>query len=82
VREQVADAVDLVIHQARGADGSRKVVAVGEVVRVAGGPATREIYRLQDGEPDGEPRRPWRAALSEELAARLAAGRAATWNGR
>ena len=45
VREQVADAIDLVVHQARRPDGARRVVAVGEVVRVAGGPATREIFR-------------------------------------
>jgi pilus assembly protein CpaF len=44
VREQVADAIDLVVHQARLRDGTRRVVGVSEVVRVAGGPATREIY--------------------------------------
>ena len=36
IRELVADAVDLVVHQARMPDGSRRVVAVSEVVRVAG----------------------------------------------
>ncbi|MDP9401590.1 MAG: CpaF family protein, partial [Actinomycetota bacterium] len=44
VREQVAGALDLVVHQARLPDGARRVVAVAEVVRVAGGPATRELY--------------------------------------
>ena len=45
VRDQLADALDLVVHQARMPDGSRRVVSVSEVVRVAGGPATRELYR-------------------------------------
>jgi pilus assembly protein CpaF len=60
VREQVADALDL-------ADGSRRVVAVSEVVRVAGGPATRDVYTVRDGRPR------WRAPLSDRLAARLEA---------
>jgi pilus assembly protein CpaF len=72
VREQVCAAIDLVVHQARLGDGARKVVAVSEVVRVAGGPATRELYALRDGRPA------WRAALSDTLATRLdAAGRTA-----
>lgn len=66
VREQVADALDLVVHQARLPDGSRRVVAVSEVVRLAGGPAARELYAVRDGRPR------WRAACSERLAARLA----------
>ena len=66
VREQVADALDLVVHQARLGDGSRRIVAVCEVVRVAGGPATRELYRLRGGQPC------WRAPLGEPLAQRLA----------
>src|SRR4051812_5594334 len=44
VREQVATAIDLVVHQARLADGSRRVDSVCEVVRVAGGAGTRELY--------------------------------------
>jgi pilus assembly protein CpaF len=67
IREQVADALDLVVHQARLADGTRRVVAVAEVVRVAGGPATRELFGWHAGRPR------WRAALSDELAERLAA---------
>jgi pilus assembly protein CpaF len=66
VRDQVAGALDLVVHQARLADGSRRVVAVSEVVRVAGGAATRELYALRDGRPI------WRAPLGDELAQRLA----------
>jgi pilus assembly protein CpaF len=68
LREHVADAFDLVVCQARGADGARRVVAVAEVVRVAGGAAARELYSWRDG------RGRWRAARSEPLAARLRAG--------
>jgi pilus assembly protein CpaF len=67
IREQVADAFDLVVCQARGADGRRRVVEVAEVVRVAAGAAAREIYTCRAGRPR------WRAALTTELAARLAA---------
>jgi pilus assembly protein CpaF len=72
LREQVADAFDLVVCQARTADGARRVVGVAEVVRVAGGPAARELYAWRGG------RGHWRAVLSDALAARLAtAGEAA-----
>ncbi len=67
VREQVAGALDLVVHQARMHDGSRRVVAVAEVVRIAGGAGTRELYALRDGRPA------WRAPLGDALAERLAA---------
>ncbi len=66
LREQVADAFDLVVCQARGADGARRVVEVAEVVRVAGGAAARELYAWREG------RGRFRAALSPPLAARLA----------
>ena len=66
VRQQVADAVDLVVHQVRAPDGARRVAAVAEVVRVAGGPAVRDVYTLRDG------RARWRAPLSETLSRRLA----------
>ncbi|HEY7623124.1 MAG TPA: CpaF family protein [Solirubrobacteraceae bacterium] len=65
IREQVADALDLVVHQARLADGTRRVVAVAEVARVAAGAATRELFAWRDGRPR------WRAALSDRLAERL-----------
>jgi pilus assembly protein CpaF len=65
VREQVASAIDLVVHQARQRDGSRRVVSLCEVVRVASGPATRELYAVRDGRPV------WRGALSDALAQRL-----------
>jgi len=67
VREQVADAIDVVVHQARMRDGARRVTAVAEVVRVAGAVGVREVYTLRDGRPC------WRAALSDGVAARLAA---------
>jgi pilus assembly protein CpaF len=49
VREQVASALDLIVHQARLADGSRVVESVTEVVRAAGGTGTRELYRRGAG---------------------------------
>ncbi len=67
VREQVADAIDLVVCQARTAEGLRRVVAVSEVVRVAGGAGVRDVYTLREG------RSCWRAPLADSLAARLAA---------
>ena len=67
IRDQIADAIDLVVRQERGADGLRRVVEVAEVVRVAGGPAAREVYAWREG------RGRWRAALTDGLAARLAA---------
>jgi pilus assembly protein CpaF len=65
IREQVADALDLVVHQARLHDGTRRVVAVAEVARVAAGAATRELFAWRDRRPR------WRAALSDRLAERL-----------
>jgi pilus assembly protein CpaF len=65
IRALVADALHLVVQQARGADGARRVVAVGEVVRVAGGAGVREVFRLRDG------RAVWLAPLSEALSSRL-----------
>jgi pilus assembly protein CpaF len=67
IREQIADAFDLVVCQARCADGARRVVAVAEVVRVAAGPAARDLYTWRDGAPH------WSAALGDALAARLEA---------
>jgi pilus assembly protein CpaF len=67
IREQVADAFDLVVCQARCADGARRIVAVSEVIRVAAGPAARELYTWRDGAPH------WSAALGDALAARLEA---------
>jgi pilus assembly protein CpaF len=70
IREQVAGAFDLVVCQARCADGARRVVAVSEVVRVAAGPAARDLYTWRDGAAH------WSGAASERLGARL---EGATW---
>jgi pilus assembly protein CpaF len=58
VREQVATALDLVLHQARRPDGSRRIESVAEVVRVAGGAGTRELYRTRSGRPFWRPPAP------------------------
>jgi pilus assembly protein CpaF len=44
VRDQVASALDVVVHQARLADGARVVESVSEVLRVAGGAGIRELW--------------------------------------
>jgi pilus assembly protein CpaF len=49
VRDQVAGALDVVVHQARLPDGSRVVESVTEVVRAASGIGTRELYRRGGG---------------------------------
>ncbi len=67
IREQVADALHLVVCQSRTPDGGRVVTEVAEVVRVAAGAGARTLYALRDGRPC------WRAALSERLATRLGA---------
>jgi pilus assembly protein CpaF len=58
IAEQIASAIDLVVHQARRPDGSRAVVEVAEVVRGAGGaPAARAIYTLRGERPRRRPAR-------------------------
>ena len=68
IREQVADAIDLVVCQARAADGSRRVTAVAEVVARGG-------RRGRAGDLHA-PRRPPDVARAARrgLAARLARG--------
>jgi pilus assembly protein CpaF len=66
IRDQIADAIDLVVRQERAPDGTRHVVEVAEVVRVAGGPAVRELFTIRAGRPS------WRAPLGDTLAGRLA----------
>ena len=63
VREQVASALNVVVHQARLAGGARVVESVTEVVRVAGGTGTRDLYSR-----GGEPRRPGPGPLAGRLA--------------
>jgi pilus assembly protein CpaF len=69
VRELVAGAIDLVVHQRREPDGRRRIVALGEVVRGAGAArgdvGVRELYALRDGRPC------WRLPLPAGLATRL-----------
>jgi pilus assembly protein CpaF len=65
VREQVASAISLVVHQARTASGARRIESVAEVVRVAGGVGVRELYRLRGERPW------WRPPGSGPLASRL-----------
>src|SRR4051812_19754287 len=64
LREQVADAFDLVVCQARASDGTRPGISVAGGGRGGAGAAAREIY--------GRGGR-WRAALSPALSARLEA---------
>jgi len=44
IRQQVGRGIQVVVHLARVADGTRRVVAVGEVVAVAGGIGVREVW--------------------------------------
>ena len=67
IRDQVAGALDVLVHQARLPDGSRVVESVSEVALVAGGAATRELW-TRGG--------PLRDPAPGELARRLAALRA------
>jgi pilus assembly protein CpaF len=62
VREQLASALQLVVHQARGPDGRRRVESVAEVVRLGDAAGTRELYTRGGG---------LRAPLDGELARRL-----------
>ena len=66
IRDQIPDALDLVVHQARHPSGRRTVTAIAEVVRIAAGPATRSIYTDMDDNPRWHP-------LSDALTRRLAA---------
>ena len=62
VRDQVASALDVVVHQARLPDGSRVVESVTEVLRVAGGAGTRELWAR-----GGQLRRPGPGQLAARL---------------
>jgi len=64
VREQVASAVDLVVHQVRRGDGSRAIESICEVVRVAGATGTRELLA-----PGGAVLEPGTGRLASRLAA-------------
>ncbi|MEA2474347.1 MAG: pilus assembly protein CpaF [Thermoleophilaceae bacterium] len=77
VREQVASAVDIVVHQARAADGRRRVECVAEVVRAPGGAGTRELYRLRGERPLWRP--PGEGRLSQRLGTPDAGPDRAVW---
>ena len=48
IREQIASAIDLVIHQSRMQDGTRKVVTISEVVGMEGDVITmQDIFRFE-----------------------------------
>ena len=66
VRELVAGAFDLVVHQRRGRDGRRRIAAVAHVVRGTDGACVRELFALREDD------RPcWRLPLPAELLAHL-----------
>jgi pilus assembly protein CpaF len=67
IRDQLADALDLIVHQTRAAGGHRQITAIAEIVRVAAGPATRPILTLSDHRPH------WHRPFSDRLAGRLEA---------
>jgi pilus assembly protein CpaF len=50
IREQIASALDLILHLERRRDGSRQVVSAGEVVRVGAEIGVRELYSLRGDE--------------------------------
>ena len=47
IREQLARGIDLVVHMSRGADGSRLLTELSEVVRAAGGVGVRDRWRRE-----------------------------------
>jgi pilus assembly protein CpaF len=65
VREQIASALDVVVHLERTREGARRAAAVGEVVRAAGGVGVRELYGVRGG------RLRLLAAPGDDLTARL-----------
>jgi pilus assembly protein CpaF len=55
IREQVASAVDLIVHQARLRDGTRRITDVTEVQRMEGDTITlQDLYRFQARGVDAE----------------------------
>ncbi|MEI7794997.1 MAG: ATPase, T2SS/T4P/T4SS family, partial [Thermoleophilia bacterium] len=65
VADQVASAVDLVVHQARDASGVRRTVEIAEVRRGPDGPRTHRLCRWWQG--DGQGRFTWCADAGEWL---------------
>jgi pilus assembly protein CpaF len=63
IRQQIASAIDLIVHMVRLTDGSRKIVRITEVPRMEGDIVTlSDLFRFdqtglsQDGEVQGEMR--------------------------
>jgi pilus assembly protein CpaF len=57
IREQIASAVDLIVHQSRFRDGSRKIVNISEVVGMEGDIVTiQDIFVYRQTGMDGEGR--------------------------
>jgi pilus assembly protein CpaF len=50
VREQIASALDVILHLERQRDGGRRVLSACEVVRVGAEVGVRELYSLRGGE--------------------------------
>ena len=72
VADQVASAVDLVVHQARLADGSRRTVEIAEVIRADGAPVVRRLcrWRSTGGFAWSPHAIAWRAALVRDARGR------------
>ena len=72
VADQVASAVDLVVHQPRLADGSRRTVEIAEVIRADGGPVVRRLcrWRSTGGFAWSPHAIAWRAALVRDAQGR------------
>jgi pilus assembly protein CpaF len=71
VSDQVASAVDLVVHQARDADGARRVVEIAEVVRAPDGPTARRLCRWRPAATGGRftwtpDAGPWRRSVHDD----------------
>jgi pilus assembly protein CpaF len=50
IREQIASALDLIVHQARFRDGSRRITSVTEVTGIESGRVqTQELFRFVPG---------------------------------
>ncbi len=65
VWQQVASAIDLVVHQSRNRSGARQISTVSEVERTEQGVATRELFSARG------PKRNQLGDPSDELAARI-----------
>jgi pilus assembly protein CpaF len=56
IRQQVASALDLIVQLERSADGTRRVTAITEVLRMEGDIVTLQdlfLFEVQDVSPDG-----------------------------